>query len=338
MKRKYLLILSLCTVILTAKSQDIHLSQFYAQDILLNPASTGNYEGDFRASANYREQWKQVTLGEESIGSYMIGFEKPIYILAEKLDLGFIVTQDKYADLNISGNKILFSSSYSTEFRGNIFRLGLQFGPVFRKASFDDFTFPNQWVYYPDAFDTGLPNNETGLNNSSSYFDMNTGLVWKREYNRFNIESGFALNHFNRPKDTHFQSFTEKLRTKKVLHTFVQYDITSTLRLEPKILVAWTAGANEIILGGNVMFRSLLQFIPWVYTGLYYRHGVSRNLDSFVPVFGVTYGNFDFGLSYDYNISDLSGVDSRKGAIEFSLIFTSPSTKNEIVVLPCTRF
>ena len=41
-------------------AQDIHLSQFYASDHLLNPAKMGDFEGDFRITGNYRNQWKQI--------------------------------------------------------------------------------------------------------------------------------------------------------------------------------------------------------------------------------------------------------------------------------------
>ncbi|NQY10701.1 MAG: type IX secretion system membrane protein PorP/SprF [Flavobacteriales bacterium] len=70
----------------------------------------------------------------------------------------------------------------------------------------------------------------------------------------------------------------------------------------------------------------------------YYRHGIKRNFDAIYPVFGLTYGSFDIGFSYDYNVSDLSGVDSRKGAFEIAIIYVAKSTKNEVVVLPCERF
>ena len=41
-------------------AQDIHLSQFYASDHLLNPSKMGDFEGDFRITGNYRNQWKQI--------------------------------------------------------------------------------------------------------------------------------------------------------------------------------------------------------------------------------------------------------------------------------------
>ena len=40
------------------KAQDIHLSQFYTQDHLLNPARVGDHTGDYRISVNYRNQWR----------------------------------------------------------------------------------------------------------------------------------------------------------------------------------------------------------------------------------------------------------------------------------------
>jgi hypothetical protein len=40
------------------KGQDIHFSQYYASPLSLNPANTGNYDGDWRLMNSYRQQWK----------------------------------------------------------------------------------------------------------------------------------------------------------------------------------------------------------------------------------------------------------------------------------------
>ena len=53
MMRRLLMFLSFCALLSTAKSQDIHFSQYYASPLTLNPALTGLHGGDFRAVVNY---------------------------------------------------------------------------------------------------------------------------------------------------------------------------------------------------------------------------------------------------------------------------------------------
>ncbi|NQY10702.1 MAG: PorP/SprF family type IX secretion system membrane protein [Flavobacteriales bacterium] len=269
MKKQALLLLSLIFGLhVISLGQDIHLSQYYMQDQLLNPGAVGNFIGDFRVAGSYREQWKQISAGKDPISSYMLGYEMPVNVRSQKLDLGIIVTQDNMADLDIASNKILFSTAYKLSLGASDVRVGIQFGPILRRSSFDSYSYPSQWAYYPNAFDTeNRSSGETSLNNSSGYFDVNAGAVWLKQYSRMHIEGGMALNHVNRPKDTHFDGFTERLRMRKTAHLFVNYRLTPNLYIEPKAMLTWTANANELLLGGNVKLKSPLDFIPWIYFG-----------------------------------------------------------------------
>jgi hypothetical protein len=43
-----------------AVAQDIHLTQYYTNQLNLNPALGGMYEGEYRIVANYRNQWREI--------------------------------------------------------------------------------------------------------------------------------------------------------------------------------------------------------------------------------------------------------------------------------------
>ena len=43
-------------------AQDIHWSQFNDNPIFQNPGNAGNFNGDYRFVANYRDQWRSVTV------------------------------------------------------------------------------------------------------------------------------------------------------------------------------------------------------------------------------------------------------------------------------------
>src|ERR1043165_5579267 len=46
--------------ILQAQAQDPHFSQFFSSPLTLNPALTGKFNGNIRASGNYRNQWPTI--------------------------------------------------------------------------------------------------------------------------------------------------------------------------------------------------------------------------------------------------------------------------------------
>src|SRR3954451_21884956 len=47
-------------ILLKAKAQDPHFSQFFASPLTLNPALTGKFDGDLRVTGNYRNQWPTI--------------------------------------------------------------------------------------------------------------------------------------------------------------------------------------------------------------------------------------------------------------------------------------
>ena len=62
--KKVLQILVLTLVVFRASAQDPHFSMFYMAPMYLNPALTGAFDGNYRASALFRGQWGSVLQNE----------------------------------------------------------------------------------------------------------------------------------------------------------------------------------------------------------------------------------------------------------------------------------
>ena len=60
--RKIGLTIIIFIIAFSAYSQDINFSQFYELPLLRNPGLAGNFSGDFRITASYRNQWESVTV------------------------------------------------------------------------------------------------------------------------------------------------------------------------------------------------------------------------------------------------------------------------------------
>jgi len=63
--RKQLYILFFLVVSCKLSAQDPHFSQYYYAPIEMNPALSGVFEGKYRASMSYRDQWSSL-LGSNS--------------------------------------------------------------------------------------------------------------------------------------------------------------------------------------------------------------------------------------------------------------------------------
>ncbi|MNK18869.1 hypothetical protein D3C87_370840 [compost metagenome] len=317
------------------KAQDIHLSQFYTQDHLLNPARVGDHTGDYRISVNYRNQWRQIE--SQPLTTYVAAFDKAFRYYSHEIDAGLVVVRDEFSGFQSQTTKILLTGAYSYTLKGNILRGGIQTGMVSNSTNLAVQTFPEQWNYPSGTFDQSLPNMETDLRRSQMYWDLNVGATWERKINKITFKGGIAVNHINRPRDTYFTQQVERRRMRKVVHGSADIPLNQALTLKPQLQWMWTTKANEFLLGSNIEKKVSETGITKIWGGVFYRHGIIRTLDAVYPVLGLSINRFDLGVSYDFNVSSLSKHVKRVKSIEASLIYTVPNTKLRYRIVPCSR-
>src|SRR5690554_5390746 len=96
------------------KAQDVHFTQFDASPLLLNPANTGAFNGDFRVSAVYRDQWRSA-MGAAAFKTYGVSFDMPIIrdiSIDDYLAGGVQLYNDRAGDGNLSNFTALLSVAY----------------------------------------------------------------------------------------------------------------------------------------------------------------------------------------------------------------------------------
>lgn len=331
--------LFLCIVGMSATlayGQDVHLSQFYAADHLMNPARVGDHTGDYRISANYRNQWRQI--GNQPLTTFVAAFDKAFHYYSHEIDGGLMVVRDQFSGFQSQTTKIFLTAAYTRTWKDNIFRAGVQSGVVSNSTDLTTQTFPEQWDYLNGTFDPSLPNMESSIRPSQLYVDVNAGGTWERMLNNVKLTGGIAVNHLNRPKDTYFSQQAERLRLRKVVHAGAVIPLGSSLNLKPQLQWMWTTRANELLLGTNLECQMGASGISKVWVGAFYRHGIVRTLDAVYPVIGASYKRFDLGFSYDINLSALSDNVQRVKSVEVSLIYTAPSSRLKYRIIPCGRY
>ena len=136
--------LFLCSCILTQLSaQDIHFSQIDAANLVtVNPAHTGDYDGDWKAGGLYRSQWPAI---EKAFSSTTVFYDQQV---GERLSAGIVLINDQAGLVRLNSNKLYLSGAYNTSIGKerrdrNALRLGLQLGGVYKNLDPNALTFPD---------------------------------------------------------------------------------------------------------------------------------------------------------------------------------------------------
>src|ERR1700752_1423563 len=121
-------------------SQDIHFTQYYFSPLSLNPANTGNYDGDYRGMINYRSQWKEIDRAYKTMSA---GADMNFYPMNQKVSGGLYFINDKSGG-NLVQNKIFVSAAAHKKLAGFNLHFGIQPGVVMKSIDFNSHSFPDQ--------------------------------------------------------------------------------------------------------------------------------------------------------------------------------------------------
>lgn len=334
-KHSFSLCILLLAICLPAKAQDIHFSQFYASAFAINPAQTGNFNGNWRLSNDYRSQWKSVS---KPYVTNAIAYDQPFFVLGQKIGAGFTWINDASGIANLQVNKFIFSGSYFKAFGPNNFRAGYQVGYVQKSFTYNGITFPSQ-LGDLGYFDGKLPSGEEEKNYQLSYIDMNAGLLWNRKFGKFNPEIGLSFFHINKPNETFFGG-KNALPIRTAFTFGGSYQLNASIVILPHILYMRQQGATDFMFGTNIGYSlgANKLNIKYLYAGALVRSDVITATDAGIAIVGIHFRAMDVGFSYDMNVSRLKIASGYKGATELSFIYTGLSTHLNKTQIPCDRY
>jgi len=326
---------------LESTGQDIHFTQFYASPLTLNPANTGDFNGDLRVCGNYRNQWSNID--NRAYSTVALSVEKQYQFFSDMLSAGivFINDQSGYGDLTM--NKLMLAGAYQKNINGNKVTFGLEVGGVLKSNDFSKYRFDNQFVIgHPDVFDTDISSGETGYNDDLSYLDVNVGVKWSKRLSKaFEPEAGFSIFHVNYPKESFYNSdyLSNNLPLRNVFHGggILHLGESQKMRLNPNFLYMYHKRATDLLIGTNLEIDIENQTIKTIFVGTLFRYGWSKNYDASSWIAGAQVKNYRVGVSYDVNISSLSEATKYRGAFELSIIYITKSSKPTKIKIPCDR-
>lgn len=308
-------------------AQDIHYSQFNSASVYQNPGNTGLFDGDHRLAANFRNQYKVVTVGYNS--TTMAGDTR--YKFKHHLvGLGAFIQNDKAGDSRYGGNKLAFSFSYIKKVSkdsAHFISFGFQPGIANRGIKTSNLTFDNQ--YDGDGYNSAIGADESFANTNIVFADFSLGASWYMFKNKRNtMLAGLSYQHFNKPKKSFFTENPVAVSPKLNAHISLVKPISTYLDIIPEIQISHQNKYNAINIGtwAKYWLGSTGTADYAVYGGLFYRLG-----DAAIIAAAVDYENFRVGLSYDITLSQLKTANNLRGGAEVSVVYIFRKSKPFII-------
>lgn len=334
MQRLLLTLALLAFGAMTAFSQDIHFSQFYASPLTLNPVLTGFHQGDYRVAGIYRNQWNSVS---SPFVTFAASYD--MKVLQEKLGedvfgVGGMISNDRSSGGALNKLTIAASASYHKAL-GKKHRLGLgiQLGYVQNSLDAANLNLPNQFDPAQQDFDQAIMSGEN-FDDNQGYIDFNTGLMWSFiASQKITVYQGGAIYHVIPPKES-FLGDDNKLNSRFVVNGGARFQVAKKVYLTPAYIFMLQNKAQELNFGGAVEYHFGTPEDVIVSLGGWYR------LDD-APIISasVEYMRVRAGFSYDINTSDLVPASNNRGAYEISLIYIGMMSKaaEGPILVPCPR-
>lgn len=288
---------------------DPHFSQYYVYPSWLNPALTGVFDGTYRVSAIYRNQWAGVGGFNTPGVSFDMNTNKNISFGGSVMNLkagdaGYNYLTG-YGSVSYSGIRFGTNETQRVVF-------GMQAGIMNRRFDPSKFTTGSQWD--PIFGQTQNPTGEMLTRTSSTMFDMGAGALYidGKPGKKANFYGGISVSHLTQPEDDFIKDANAVVPARVTLHGGLRINFNENWSLTPNFLYLKQGKAKETMLGAYAQVKATpnSDFL----FGANYRFN-----DAFAPFVGFYHKNFVLGASYDVNVSDLGRMAGGASSFELSL-------------------
>ena len=336
--------------LLSLYAQDANFTQFYATPLLLNPALTGGFDGQLRASVIYRDQYSGVIETPFTTTAAALDFRFPVKIggrsSGDAASAGIVFMNDRVREFDFTNNQILVSGAYHKmlDKRTNqILSGGIQVGIGQRNVNYNRLSFQDEFSINPGGTSGFFnPTREDLPTNNITHFDANVGINYSyAPRGGAGIYVGVAVHHINEPDISFFARDDdsvdpEPLRRKYGAHVAGVIPLSGKTSLQPRAMFLLQGESALALVGSNIRF----QFDEFSSTALHLGSWVRgvRNVDGVGPeavvaLLGIEYHNFLLGTTYDVGLSDFTNGSRGRGALEISLAFLG-SYENDSLLCP----
>ncbi len=324
--KKTLLILGLLCVSAFLRAQDIHWSQFNDNPIFQNPGNAGQFQGDMRFVANYRDQWRSVTV---PFSTFSFSVDANLKRM-KNLGYGIMFFHDVVGDGQFRTIEVQANASYLLKLSADSthsIRPGVNLGFNHRQFNFDQFYFDSQFDGI--AYNPALSNNENLSSDRKNNVSIGVGSIYQFYKDaRMNFTAGVGAFNLNRPN----QGFYNNVVPRDIRLSFFGkgiYKLNYDFDLVPGIQYSIQGKYRELLVGSSVKYTLINRLGQYraLYAGLWY-----RNKDAGFISVGMDYQSWFAGISYDINFSKLVPASQARGGIEIAVRYILHHFKPKKVV------
>jgi type IX secretion system PorP/SprF family membrane protein len=327
----FLLIFFICTV---SNGQEIHFSQIANNPVSINPANTGNIDGDWRFYNNFRTQWSAIV----PYTSIQVGFDKPFYIYTQKFSYGINAVYDESGSLAMNHYAGYLNLAYHIMMKSSFLHLGVQGGYVMKSVNYDGMLMPIQYSREDGKYNPSFQNFEEGFGENSKYLDFNAGIMYEKMTGKLRPALGYSLFHINKPKIEFAANSGNTLNFRHTFYGDLEMWFSDDFAFTPRYYRTALDKATDQLLGADFLFVvSEKNLVRNIFLGAYARTTFNNNTDAIVIMGGFKVSNIRIEIDYDLNLSNLNKTTNYQGAFEVSLIYLAPSSVFEWFTIPCSR-
>lgn len=334
--------------------QDIHFTNFRLAPLSVNPALTGAFEGTYRISAIYRDQWRPI----DNSRPYATPFVSGEFNLAGGLLLdndwvsgGISFQRDQSGSLGFKNQMTALNVGYHLGMDkdySRVFSIGVTYGSMNRGIDLMGIT--GEALENAQPGSPATPTNIFGsgggapgeTQRSISFTTMSVGLAYKAELEggglvRFGLNAGHInspdasiLNGGGQPIDSTGQGqpqirVEDNFGPKIVLHGEGSFLMNEKLRINPALIFQAQNGFKELAIQSTADYMLNREKQMIAIGGLGYRIG-----DAVEVMGGVQIKDLRVMLSYDLTTSSLTQAGG--GAFELAVgyigrIYKTPQVK-----------
>jgi len=307
-------------------------------DFQINPAFTGAFSGNLRATMNWKDQWQSINKSFRTYASSVeFSFGKGKAQNPTFFAVGLNLFKDVAGDVEVGNTNVGLNFSSLVKINRNArFVAGIQGAYGMTGLNVANMQWGSQ--YSGLNFDPTLNNGEGTEFKPYNYWDVGLGVAYWYAKNDRNVihkapsdaKVGIAVYHLNKPHYSFQSKGDSKLPMRFVLHGSALFATqTTNLYWYPNFNFVLQGKQHEVFFGSlwkynlqsgskNTGFMSEIS----ISGGMNMR--VTNVIDAIVPQVFIGAYNFSMGLSYDINISKLNQASNFRGGFEFSLRFTNP--------------
>jgi type IX secretion system PorP/SprF family membrane protein len=305
---------------LLSVAQDIHYSNFGFSPLNMNPALTGVFNGEYRGTANYRNQWNGVPVNYTTFSGSMD------MKMASKQDIppfriGAFLSHDKAGWSKLTNTALYISGAYLRPLTTRDFVSGgISIGLNQRSFKTGDLTWDDQ--YANKRFDPNIISQDASTFDQTIFYpDISAGVNYHRQAprNRSAFDAGFGYFHINNPS----RSFKDGEPAVKCAPRYSLYAATNLK----------VSDFFDILLDGSAQFQGPHRELLGSLGGRLYlvdKHtkqialqaGITlRNGDAVSPHVGIIYNRWKVAVNFDSNFSQFKTASNRLGGPELNLIY-----------------